>query len=209
MFGRAHFEKQLHDYVLCVAAPLWIGAGLLDWLWHKKTKIESTSGPRESVLHLMMLTEAAPVALAPLLFEVNAGSVLLMLGAFAAHEATGAWDVSMTAPRRVIEPAEQHIHSVLEMMPFCVTSLYVAAHWDRLTRMLRHPGRARFRLRLKQSRPSVRAIAGLVSAIAVLDFAPHIEELLRCWRAQRKGITGRDTPDCARVLYGERARSAV
>jgi hypothetical protein len=151
-----------------------------------------------------MLTEAAPIALTPLLFEINAGALLLMLSALAAHEATAAWDVSMTAPRRVIEPTEQHIHSVLEIMPFCVASLYSATHWQRLRSIFRRPRAADFRLRPKRPRASAAQVAGLVSAITLFDFLPHLEELWRCWVAERKGLTGRDTPECAEALYGRK-----
>jgi hypothetical protein len=60
----APVEKQLHQYTLYVAAPAWIAAGLLDYLWHRKTRIETTTGPEESWLHLLMLIEAGPIALA-------------------------------------------------------------------------------------------------------------------------------------------------
>lgn len=181
---------------------------MLDYLWHRKTRIETTTGPEESWLHLLMLAEAAPVALAPLLFEINAGGLLLMTGAFAAHEATAAWDVRMTAPRRLIETTEQHIHSVLEMMPFSVTSLYVASHWDKLRANLGHPRAADFRLRLQQPHASVAQVAGLVFAITLFDFLPHAEELWRCWIAKQNGLTGRDSPECAAVLYGEKRPAA-
>jgi len=179
-------------------------AGLLDYIWHRKTRIETTTGPEESCLHLLMLAEAAPIALAPLLFEINGGVLLLMAGMFAAHEATAAWDVSMTAPRRLIETTEQHIHGVLEMMPFTVASLYIATHWDKLRAILRHPRSRDLRLRLKEPRASTAQIAGLVSAITLFDFAPHVEELWRCLATQRKGLTGRDSPECAAVQYGKK-----
>ena len=187
---------------------MWIAAGLLDYLWRRKTHIETTTGPEESWLHLLMLAEAAPIALAPLLFEINGGVLLLMAGMFAAHEVTAAWDVRMTAPRRLIETTEQHIHGVLEMMPFTVASLYVAAHWDKLRAILRHPRSSDLRLRLKQPRASTMQIAGLVSAITLFDFAPHVEELWRCWAAKQKGLTGRDSPECAAVLYGKKGAPA-
>jgi hypothetical protein len=196
-------EPQLHNYVLFVATPIWIAAGLLDYIWHRRTRIETTAGTKESALHLLMLTEAAPIALAPLLFEINAGALLLMLSAFAAHEATAAWDVSMAAPRRLIEPAEQHIHGVLELMPFCVASIYAATHWEKLRSIFGRPRAADFRLRLKQPRASPAQVAGLVSAITLFDFLPHVEELWRCRVAERKGLTGRDTPECAETLYGD------
>lgn len=186
--------KQLHQYALYVAAPAWIAAGPLDYIWHRKTRIGTTTGPEESWLHLLMLTEAAPIALAPLLFEINAGLLLLMAGSVAAHEATAARDVSRTAPRRLIETTEQRIHSVLEIMPFSVASLYLASHRDKLRATHRHPPARDFRLHLKQPRASAAQVVGLCSAITLFDFLPHVEELLRCWieteRAHRTGFAG-------------------
>jgi hypothetical protein len=104
----------------------------------------------------------------------------------------------------VIEPAEQHIHGILEMMPFCVVSLYAATHWNKLQSIFRRPRAADFRLRPKQPRASAAQVAGLVSAITLFDFLPHVEELWRCRTAERKGLTGRDTPECAEALYGRK-----
>jgi len=53
----------------------------------------------------------------------------------------------MTAPRRLIETTGQHIHGVLEMMPFTVASLCIATHWDKLYAIPRHPRSRDIRLR--------------------------------------------------------------
>ena len=31
--------------------PVWIGAGFLDYIWHRRTSIETTSGLEESLMH--------------------------------------------------------------------------------------------------------------------------------------------------------------
>jgi hypothetical protein len=97
----------------------------------------------------------------------------------------------MTAPRRLIETTGQHIHGVLEMMPFTVASLCIATHWDKLYAIPRHPRSRDIRLRLKRPRASAAQIAALLSAITLFDFAPHVEELWRCLATQRKGLRNR------------------
>jgi hypothetical protein len=36
--------------MISLIVPAWIAAGLLDYIWRRRTKIETTSGPRESLL---------------------------------------------------------------------------------------------------------------------------------------------------------------
>jgi len=107
-------------------------------------------GPEEICLRLLMLVEAAPIALAPLLCEINSDAL------------------------------------------------------GQASRNLRHPCSRDLRLGLKQPRASTAQIAGLVPAITLFDFAPHVEELWRCRAAQQKGLTGRDSPECAAVLYSSK-----
>src|SRR5579862_3060494 len=78
--------------------PIWIGGGFLDYIWHRRTHIETTSGLSESLCHTLMMAEAAPAVLAPLFLEVNAGLLAVMLGAAILHEVTVLWDLSFTAP---------------------------------------------------------------------------------------------------------------
>src|SRR4051812_24630463 len=52
--------------------PLWLLAGFADYLCHRAAHIESTSGPKESVLHLLLLAEMGVPVLAALFFEINA-----------------------------------------------------------------------------------------------------------------------------------------
>ena len=76
-------------YLLYFILPLWIAAGLSDYLLHRRTQIAHTSGTKESLLHLLQLTEAGLPVLMGLLLEINALVLLLMLFGLAAHQATG------------------------------------------------------------------------------------------------------------------------
>jgi threonine/homoserine/homoserine lactone efflux protein len=68
--------------------PLWVLAGLADYLCHRATDIEHTSGWRESLLHLVLLAEAGVPLLAALFLEINALVILLMIGGLVLHELT-------------------------------------------------------------------------------------------------------------------------
>jgi hypothetical protein len=45
--------------------PVWLVAGFADYLCHRASAIESTSGWKESLLHLLQLGEMAVPTLAP------------------------------------------------------------------------------------------------------------------------------------------------
>ena len=62
--------RRLLQYVV---VPSWVGAGLADWMCHRRSSIETTPGPRESAIHALMMTEAGIPATLGLFLEVNAG----------------------------------------------------------------------------------------------------------------------------------------
>jgi hypothetical protein len=199
----ARVEGAAHRCLMSVIVPLWIAAGLLDYLWHRRTRIEATSGPRESILHLMMLAEGGPIVLAPLLLEVNAGILALMYATMFAHQATAMWDVDSTVAERLIPPDEHHVHAVLEGVPFCATAIYTVIHWDQFLSLLGlNEEVPRFDFRRKEPKVPVRDAALMTAAAGVFDVLPHLEELWRCWQARQRGLVGKATPACARILFG-------
>jgi hypothetical protein len=48
----------LRQYLLFFILPLWMLAGLTDYVLHRRTRIEETAGIKESVLHALQLGEA-------------------------------------------------------------------------------------------------------------------------------------------------------
>lgn len=133
--------------------PLWLSAGLADWHRHRRTHIETTAGARESMIHSLMMTEAGvPVALG-LFCEVNPGVLATCAGALAVHGATAYWDVSYAEERRRVTPLEQHIHSLLEVVPLMATGFLTVLYWDQARALVGQDGRPDFRLRLKRRVP--------------------------------------------------------
>src|SRR3954454_10899534 len=147
MFDPASLIRQ---YLLFFILPLWIVAGLTDYVLHRRTHIEDTSGTKESLLHALQLGEAGIPVLMGLLLDINALVLLMMLVALLAHEATALWDVHVAIDRRYIGVVEQHVHSFLELLPLMAVSFVTIVYWDQflaLFGMGSDPARFEFRLK--------------------------------------------------------------
>jgi hypothetical protein len=166
-----------------VLIPAWLVAGLLDWLFHRKTKIQCNAGAHESLTHVLMALEAGAGIATGLFFEIDAGVIAAMFGSALVHEATAMWDVGYTLPRRTISQAEQHTHSFLEVLPFVAAAFAAFAHREQ-TRALAGTAAARPRFALRVNRAALpRATVVALAASALFGVAPYAEEMLRCLRA--------------------------
>lgn len=205
--GRRSEESRIADrasqrFMMYVALPARSIAGAVDWLMHRQTKIETTSGPKESVMHLLMMLESGMSVLAGLFLEPNGGMFAIMTGGMMLHQATVVYDVEYTVSRRKIPAFEQHTHTFMETLPFDILAVFAALHPEAFQSML-GLGREKpdFSLRLRKPRIPIPNIAAVVSAITIVSALPHVEELWRCLRAKKQGLTGTETPECARKLY--------
>jgi len=174
-------------FLLYFLLPLWIGAGLADWTCHRVSHIEKTSGTHESLIHMLMLTEAGIAMLAGLLLQINALIIALMLVAYLAHEATAMWDVRYASAHRKLMPIEQNIHSFLDMIPLMAVSFVIILHWqDFLSLFALGPKVADFSIRKKIGAvPSFEYTAVFLAVAVALVEIPYAEELIRCRRAER------------------------
>jgi hypothetical protein len=160
--------------------PLWLAAGVFDWALHRKSSIQTTSGLRESALHLLMLAELGIPVLAVLWLEVNAGVLLLCAAGFVLHELTVYADLRWSVTRRDISPLEQMVHSVQEMLPLVGLALLAVAHWDQVEALAGSgTGSADFALRLKTLPISGAYLAPALAGCAVVA-ALYLEEFIRC-----------------------------
>lgn len=174
-------EAAMRRYLLYFLLPLWLVPGLLDYRMHRKTDIEHTAGLPESIIHSLMMTEIGIPVLLGLVLEINAGFLLLSVAAFFLHEATAFWDVAYATKRRDVQPNEQHIHSFLEVLPFCALSFVVCLHWEQFSALFgMGPEKPDFNLRLKKEKVPTPYIAGITAAIFIFIALPYGEELLRC-----------------------------
>jgi hypothetical protein len=157
--------------------PVWLAAGFADYLCHRASHIERTSGWRESLLHLMQLAEMAVPILAAMFLEITSGVILLMIVCLVLHQLTAMWDVSFATATREVKPIEQHVHSVLEMMPLTGLLMVVALHWQAFIGLL-GLAPASFVLALKPVPPTF-YVAVMVTLTALLEVFPYLEELVR------------------------------
>lgn len=175
--------------------PLWMLAGVADYLCHRRTDIARTAGPKESVLHLLMFAEIGVPLLACLFLEINALIFLVMIVAFFAHEATALWDVSYATRRRDVRPFEQHVHSFLELLPLMAGVLLATLHWPQFLALFGLGDEpAQWTLRLKEAPLPTGYIVFVLGASVLLEILPFAEELLRGLKARGQDRKARRSP---------------
>jgi hypothetical protein len=175
--------------------PLWLAAGFADYLCHRATHIETTSGYKESLLHLLMFAEIAVPVLAALFFEINSLVILLMIAGFIAHEVTALWDVSYAIDKRKVTPIEQHVHSFLEMLPLMSMIIVIILHWPQFLALFgAGPETAHFTLALKPEPLPWTYVSAFLAAVLAFELLPYAKELVRGLRANSKRPLSRPRP---------------
>jgi len=163
-----------------VVLPLWVAAGLLDWLCHRAADIAHTSGLKENLLHLVMFGEIGAGMAAVAFLEIDGAVLLIVMAVFALHELTVYWDLHYSTPRRHVGPFEQMVHSVLEILPLLSLALLAVIAW---------PQWSDVSLRAKaQPLPSA-YLAGAAAFVAVFNGLPLLQETWACWKARVKART--------------------
>lgn len=116
---------------------LWLAAGTLDFHFHRRTDLPHTSGRRESLLHGVQLLVVGSGVVAWLSVTPTAALVAVLVLLAMAHAIAGYMDTVSADGRRRISPAEQHVHSILDVAPwlFVVWVAWRASpewsvHWD-------------------------------------------------------------------------------
>ncbi|MEU9193108.1 diguanylate cyclase [Streptomyces hundungensis] len=174
-------------FLLYGLLPLWVVPGVADWWMHRRTRIEDTSGARESAVHALMMTEAGiPVAVG-LLAKINPLVLSIMGGAAVAHGATALYDVSYATGKREVRPIEQHIHSFLEVLPLTAMAFAACLHPEAVRAALRGgPGAEDWKLLPKERPLPAGYLAVLAATIGVGVALPYAEEMKRCLGARRR-----------------------
>lgn len=173
-------------FLLNIVMPVWLAAGVADWLCHRASSIERTTGPKESAMHILMLTEAAVPVLGGMFLEITSPVLALMIVALLLHDATALWDVSYAITKREVTPIEQHVHSFLEMVPMMAVSFIAVLHWPQALALFGFgPNRPDWSLRWKQRPLPTRYTVAMLSAQVMLEWGPYLEELSRTIAAPR------------------------
>lgn len=165
-----------------VVFPIWLAAGLLDYAIHARQRIEDTAGPYESALHLLQALEVGVPVLVVLFLEITASTFLVLAVATGAHAVTSWRDSCYATSVRLVGPAEQKAHAVLDMVPWFALGLLALLHRDALGPLFGSPAPDwSIRLRDDPFAPWI-IVAVLASSIAA-GVLPALRELRRGRRA--------------------------
>lgn len=174
--------------ILYVMLPLWGIAGFIDWMCHRHTHIERTSGVKESFIHLLMGAQVGAPIILCLIFEVNILLLFLIFFVLITHELVAHWDVHFTAPRREISIWEVHAHNYLATIPFYLTALILVRKWDVVLKLINFEWAGQFALEIRGE-----PIGGTpyylpyyLSFMIAICVVPYFEELWRCYRYQKQ-----------------------
>jgi hypothetical protein len=176
-------------FMLWGLLPVWLLAGVADYLLHRRTSIEHTSGAKESALHVLQAAEIAVPLFAGLFLEITSLVLGIMMGCVIAHTLTALWDAAYTTPRRYISPLEQHVHSHLEYIPIIAVSLVALLHWDEFRALFgAGPVAVSLDLRLKDEPIPPPYLVGVLSVFLIQGALLAEETLRTASRASRNGL---------------------
>ncbi|MDG2524178.1 hypothetical protein P6166_02245 [Stenotrophomonas sp. HITSZ_GD] len=143
---------------------LWAAAGLADFALHRRTDLSHTSGLAESRLHLVQLGLMGIAALVWWALAPTWGAWWIAAALVIAHAGFGYLDTRSAWGKRAITPVEQHVHSVLDAMPWIFLGAYAWTVDDGFALALR---------------PRDRSLAGWIGVPALIVGAFAVAE----WRA--------------------------
>ena len=175
----------LRSVLMYFVLPLWLVAGFADYLCHRASHIATTSGPKESLIHLLMLTEIGIAVTAAMTFEIDAAVIVLMIILWAAHEATAVWDVTFAHHKREVTPIEQWVHGYLGVLPLLSLLMVVVLHWSQFLALFGLGTEApRFDIVWKDPPLPWGYVLPIISATVLFEVLPYVEELARGVRAR-------------------------
>jgi hypothetical protein len=153
--------------------PAWLLAGLVDYLCHRRTAIERTSGAVESWLHVAQLVCLTVAFACAVLLQISAAVFVVLVLLVLAHSLLSYIDVRYTDGRRRILPIEQTVHGFMDVLPLIAVAVLGVQHWPEI-----RDGSMTF-ARAAALDPD-RVL--LLSSFVVLAGVPVLEELLRTLR---------------------------
>jgi hypothetical protein len=109
--------------------PLWLVAGFFDYLLHRSSNIESTSGHKESWFHVLQFASLAVPALLVTCFKFTPLVFSAVLAFLLAHTLLAHIDLTYTEGLRRISPLEQLVHAFMIVLPLAAAGILGAMHW--------------------------------------------------------------------------------
>lgn len=176
--------------------PVWLLAGLSDYLLHARTRLAQTSGVRESALHLLQTAEIGVPMLALLFLEVNALTLAVMVLGALAHTYTAYRDIRFAATLRRITAFEQFVHAFLIVLPLAALAIIVVLHWPAFISMLglSEISRETWHLRWRDPPFDTGVIIVILGASLLFAILPGLLEFIHAMRHDaRTGAAGENT----------------
>lgn len=176
-------NQLLINIILYLFLPLWGLAGFFDWCCHRATKIEHTSGLRETAVHSLMGIQMAVPILLCLTFKVNVMILIICIVAWSAHELAAHYDVHYAAPRRHISKWEMHAHNYLATLPLYMMLLIIVINWPVFLKLisLNWAGEFEF-VRMSYAHGGDHYLSYYLIFMAIVCVFPYMEENYRCLR---------------------------
>jgi len=173
--------------MLYVLLPLWSVAGFADWMCHRHTRIETTSGLKESLMHSAMgIQVGIPIVLC-LLFEINVLVLLICFAAWVLHELVAHWDVHYTSDMRHISIWEMHAHNYLATLPMFMILGLLVLKWEVFLQLLSFEWQGHLTLSRETDLPGGAFYFHFyVVMLLLLGVVPYLEENLRCLAELRR-----------------------
>jgi hypothetical protein len=171
-----------------VILPLWLAAGLADYLAHARTRIATTSGVHESALHLLQTAQIGIPMLALLFLEANAPVLALLFAGAIAHTVTAYRDLRYAAGRRHIPVFEQFVHGFLVVLPLTALAIIAVLHWQQL-QVFADPFNAApgtWSLRWRDPPFAPATIVAVLGASFLFGVVPGLAEFARSLAARRR-----------------------
>jgi hypothetical protein len=177
----------LIDILLYVFLPLWGLAGFVDWCCHRATKIEQTSGVKESLMHSLMGIQMGIPILLCLLFTVNVLILIICIITWISHEIVAHHDVRYAAPRREISIWEMHAHTYLGSLPLYMLTSIVVINWEQFQLLisLNWAGSMSF-IQVEEPHGTPLFLPTYLIFMSIVCVFPYIEENIRCLRVYFK-----------------------
>lgn len=174
----------LLNLILYGLLPLWGISGFIDWCCHRATRIEHTSGLKESLIHSLMGIQLGIPIILCLVFEVNVLILLICVLAWLSHEVVAHWDVHYAAPRRTISIWEVHVHNYMATVPLYLLMLIAVINWNVVVKMFTGDWAGQFTLhKLAVPVTAPGYLPAYLAFMFVLCVFPYLEENIRCLRA--------------------------
>ena len=176
----------VQSLLMYVLLPVWMVAGVGDWLCHRIQHIEESTGLKESLMHLMLIAEMGVGVCAALFLEVNAAVLVLLVVCCLAHELTTWWDLSYAMTLRRIPVVEQWVHSLQMVLPWTGLIALMVLHRDQALAVIGLGAQSPdWHWRWKDQPLPMSYIATAIIASGIVVWLPFLEEASRCLRARR------------------------